>query len=155
MSIPFEILVSPLKMHRPYTVSALLKGRCSMKLWGFFSGGILEFSLFLPEKAPKSRLLEQKSGVLLELCQSGSLIESGLLFAWIWYGVIIDVCIPSKIPEWYHTSKVILCNFKFLHVSGWLMTKVLKSSLSWQICSEQGQTRSRHSPAFMVPGDTI
>ena len=71
------------------------------------------------------------------------------------YGVIKGLCIPSKIPEWYQTSKDVFCNFKFLHVSGWLMTKVLKSSLSWQICSEQGQTRSRHSPAFMVPGDTI
>ena len=43
------------------TVSALLKGRRSIKLWGFFSGGILEFSQFLPEKAPKSGLLEQTS----------------------------------------------------------------------------------------------
>ena len=39
---------------------------------------LLEFSQFFPEKAPKSGLLEQKSGVLLELCQSGGLIVSGL-----------------------------------------------------------------------------
>ena len=67
------------------TVSALLKGRHSIKLWGVFTGGILEFSQFLPEKAPKSGLLEQKSGVLLEFCQSGGLIKSGLLFAPIRY----------------------------------------------------------------------
>ena len=67
-----------------YPLSALLKGRRSIKLWGFFSGGVFEFFQFFPQKAPKRGLLEQKSGFLLELCQSGGLIESGLLFAQIW-----------------------------------------------------------------------
>ena len=67
-----------------HSVSALLKGRRSIKLWGFFSGGVFEFFQFFPQKAPKRGLLEQKSGFLLELCQSGGLIESGLLFAQIW-----------------------------------------------------------------------
>ena len=66
-----------------HTVSALLKGRRSIKLWGVFSGSILVFSQILPQKATKSELLEQKSGVLLEFCQSGGLIKSGPLFAWI------------------------------------------------------------------------
>ena len=64
-----------------YPLSALLKGRRSIKLWG----GVFEFFQFLPPKALKRGLLEQKCGVLLELCQSGGLIESGLLFAWIRY----------------------------------------------------------------------
>ena len=55
-----------------YPLSAQLKGWRSIKL---------EFFQFFPQKAPKRGLLEQKSGVLLELCQSGGLIESGLLFA--------------------------------------------------------------------------
>ena len=57
-----------------FTVSALLKGRRSIKLWGFFSGGVFEFSQFFPQKASKGGLFEQKSGILLELCQSGGLI---------------------------------------------------------------------------------
>ena len=68
-----------------YPLSALLKGWRSIKLWGFFSGGVFEFFQFFPQKAPKRGLLEQKSGFLLELCQSGGLIESGLLFARIRY----------------------------------------------------------------------
>ena len=63
-----------------YTVSAQIKGRRSIYFWGLFSGVIFEFSKFLPQKVPKSGLLEQKSGVLLEFCQSGGLIKSGLLF---------------------------------------------------------------------------
>ena len=58
----------------------LLKGQCSVKLREFFSGGILEFSQFLPQKAPISGLLEQKSGVLLEFCQSGCLICADTVF---------------------------------------------------------------------------
>ena len=63
----------------------LLKGRRSTRIWGFFSGGIFELSQFLPQKAPKIGLLQQKSAVLLEFCQSSSLIESGPLFARIRY----------------------------------------------------------------------
>ena len=64
-----------------HTVSALLKSRRSIKLWGFFSGGVFKLFQFFPQKAPKRGLLEQKSAVLLEFCQSGGLIKSGLLFA--------------------------------------------------------------------------
>ena len=60
--------------------SCKVRATC-IKLWG----GVFEFFQFLPQKALKRGLLEQKCGVLLELCQSGGLIESGLLFAWIRY----------------------------------------------------------------------
>ena len=67
-----------------YPLSALLKGRRSIKLWGFFSGGVFEFFQFFPQNAPKRGLLEQKSGVFLEICQSGGLIKSGSLFLRVW-----------------------------------------------------------------------
>ena len=86
-----------------YTVSTIR----AIKRLAFYKTWI--FSNFFPQKAPRRGLLEQKSGVLLELCQSGGLIESGLLFAqYIFCCCFYPFCFEW--PRWFFLYRLVFLN---------------------------------------------
>ena len=103
----FQFIFSP-ELSPKYRICAI-KRPAFYKTLRFFQWQCIWIFPIFASKSPKKGTFRAKSGVLLELCQSGGLIESGLLFArYIFCCCFYPFCFEW--PRWFFLYRLVFLN---------------------------------------------